>query len=151
MESQTGEDPAWCQNRQRKIPFDERELRSFLRRLSCDVAKKREFAVVVASDESVRKANRRFRGKPSSTDVLSFPDGENGRLGDVLISAGRAARQARQYHHRVEDELKILALHGLLHLLGYDHETDEGRMRRAETRWRRKYGLNPSLIERSQL
>jgi probable rRNA maturation factor len=82
--------------------------------------------------------------------VLSFPDGEAGRLGDILISARRADRQARQFGHSVEDELKVLALHGLMHLLGFDHENDGGEMRRTETKWRRRYGLQSGLIERAE-
>jgi probable rRNA maturation factor len=142
-------DPAWYWNRQRKVCFDDREVATFARRAAREVGRGREFAVVVASDAAVRQANTRFRGKRFSTDVLSFPDGEKGRLGDLLISAQRAQRQARQYGHRVEDELKLLILHGLLHLIGYDHESDQGDMRRAETRWRRKYGLKLALTERT--
>jgi probable rRNA maturation factor len=149
MDSHSSDDPAWYQNRQRSVHFDEPEFSAFLRRLSRDLARGREFAVVVASDEAVRQANGRFRGKRQSTDVLSFPDGEDGRLGDILISARRAARQAREFGHRVEDELKVLALHGLMHLLGYDHETDTGEMRNAETKWRKRYGLQSGLIERA--
>ncbi len=150
MDSHSSDDPAWYQNRQRSIRFDESEFSGFLKRLSRDLALGREFAVVVASNESVREANRRFRGKPQSTDVLSFPDGEAGRLGDILISARRADRQARQFGHRVEDELKVLALHGLMHLLGFDHETDAGEMRQAEKKWRKRYGLQSGLIERTE-
>ena len=142
-------DPAWYRNRQRKVSFDDREVAAFVRQVGRDVGRGREFAVVVAADASLRQANARFRGKRLSTDVLSFPDGDQGRLGDILISAYRAQRQARLYGHRVEDELKLLILHGLLHLVGYDHESDQGDMRQAETRWRRKYGLEPSLTERA--
>ena len=149
MESSSSEDPAWYRNRQRSVDFDETELANFLRRIARDLASGKPFAVVIASDAAVRKANGRFRGKQSSSDVLSFPDGQDGRLGDILISAARAQRQAGQHGHRVEDELKILMLHGLLHLLGYDHEADNGRMRRAEARWRKKYGLSAGLIERA--
>jgi len=140
--------PAWYRNRQRKVSLDDREVAAFVRRVAREVGRGREFAVVVASDAAVRQANTRFRGKRFSTDVLSFPDGEQGRLGDILISAHRAQRQARQHGHRVENELKLLILHGLLHLIGYDHESDQGNMRRAERRWRRKYGLEPALTER---
>jgi probable rRNA maturation factor len=94
--------------------------------------------------------NARYCGKKSSTDVLSFPDGEDGRLGDILISAARAESQARDYGHPVEEEVKTLILHGFLHLLGYDHETDDGEMRSKERRLRRKYGLDQGLIERAQ-
>jgi probable rRNA maturation factor len=141
--------PAWFWNRQRKVSFNDGEVAGFVRRVAKDVGRGREFAVVVASDAALRQANGRFRGKRAATDVLSFPDGDEGRLGDILISALRAERQAREFGHRVEDELKLLVLHGLLHLVGYDHESDGGAMRRVEKRWRRKYGLEPSLTERA--
>ena len=142
-------DPAWYWNRQRKVSFDDSEVAAFAHRVGREVGRGREFAVVVASDAALRRANAQFRGKRLSTDVLSFPDGEQGRLGDILISAQRAQRQARQYGHRVEEELKLLILHGLLHLIGYDHESDQGDMRRVEKRWRTKYGLEPALTERA--
>ena len=148
MASRTDSSAAWWKNRQRRIVFDEKEFDRFIQSIGRQVARGQEFAIVIGSDESLRDANRRFRGKRAVTDVLSFPDGENGRLGDILISAAQAARQAARFGHNVEDELKILALHGLLHLLGYDHETDDGRMRRVEKRWRRKLGLPHSLTER---
>ena len=148
MASRTDSSAAWWKNRQRTIVFDEKEFDRFVQSIGRQVARGQEFAIVIGSDESLRDANRRFRGKRAVTDVLSFPDGENGRLGDILISAAQAARQAARFGHNVEDELKILALHGLLHLLGYDHETDDGRMRRVEKRWRRKLGLPHSLTER---
>jgi len=150
MDSHSSDDPAWCLNRQRKIRFDETEFSAFLTCLGKDLARGREFAVVIASDDALRRANARFRGKRSATDVLSFPDGEAGRLGDILISATRARRQAGEFGHRIEEELKILALHGLMHLLGFDHESDKGEMRRAESKWRKKYGLRQGLIERAR-
>ena len=140
---------AWWTNRQRKVVFNEAEFERFVRRAGRDVAGGREFAVVIASDASLRSANQRFRGKRGTTDVLSFPDGQDGRLGDILISAARAARQAEEFGHSVEDELKILVLHGLLHLLDYDHESDDGRMQRAEKRLRKKLSLPHSLTERA--
>jgi probable rRNA maturation factor len=143
------DETVWWTNRQRKIRFDSQEFEAFVHLLGREVARGKPFALVIGSDAAVRRANRLYRAKRGSTDVLSFPDGEEGRLGDILISAARAAKQAAEFGHRVEDELKILALHGLLHLLGYDHEADEGRMRRAERRWRRKYGLPLALIERT--
>ena len=148
MASRTDSSSAWWKNRQRRIAFDENEFDRFIQSIGRQVARGQEFAIVIGSDESLRDANRRFRGKRGVTDVLSFPDGENGRLGDILISAAQADRQAARFGHNVEDELKILTLHGLLHLLGYDHETDDGRMRRVEKRWRRKLGLPHSLTER---
>jgi probable rRNA maturation factor len=150
MGTDSSDGPCWYQNRQRRISIDDSQVVAFLNRIATDLANRREFAVLVSSDEAVRTANRQFRGISKTTDVLSFPDGEDGRLGDILISAGRAQAQAAQYGLSVEDELKTLALHGLLHLLGYDHETDDGRMRAQETKLRKRYGLPSGLIERAQ-
>ena len=104
--------------------------------------------VAVVPDARVRALNRRYRREDRATDVLSFPAGEPGQLGDVVIAAGVARRQARDAGHSLQTELRVLALHGLLHLLGYDHEQDEGRMARVERRLRRKGGLREGLIER---
>jgi probable rRNA maturation factor len=82
------------------------------------------------------------------TDVLSFPSDERGYLGDVVIAAGVARRQALRAGHSLQTEVRVLALHGLLHLLGYDHERDAGRMARLEARLRRLGGLREGLIER---
>jgi len=108
-----------------------------------------EVTVAVVSDARVRRLNRLYRGTNRATDVLSFPAGEPGNLGDVVIAAGVAARQARRAGHSRAVELRVLALHGLLHLLGYDHEHDDGRMARLERRLRRKGGLVEGLIERA--
>lgn len=150
MSSNGSDESGWYLNRQRNVRFDERELEMFLVQLKQRVAKGREFAVVIGSDDSLRQANTRFRGLRATTDVLSFPDGADGRLGDILISAVRAGRQADEFGHSVEDELKILALHGVLHLLGYDHENDGVRMLNAETRWRKKLDLPAGLVERAR-
>lgn len=96
----------------------------------------------------MRALNRQFRGTDHATDVLSFPSEERGFLGDVVIASGVAARQAREAGHSLLIELKVLSLHGLLHLLGYDHETDQGKMARVEARLRKKGGLEHGLIER---
>ena len=104
--------------------------------------------VAIVPDARVRTLNKQYRRKDAATDVLSFPSGEKGYLGDVVIAAGVARRQARDAGHAVQTELRVLALHGLLHLLGYDHERDDGRMRRLEQRLRRKGGLVEGLIER---
>ncbi len=111
--------------------------------------------VALLSDARVRELNRRFRKKDRPTDVLSFPSagvepGAAGQryLGDVVIAAGVARRQAKDAGHSIQTELRVLALHGLLHLLGYDHERDAGRMARVERRLRRKGGLREGLIER---
>ncbi|HKE84543.1 MAG TPA: rRNA maturation RNase YbeY [Vicinamibacterales bacterium] len=106
--------------------------------------------VALVSDARVRALNRRFRRKDRVTDVLSFPADEPGNLGDVVIATGVAARQAVEVGHPVQAEFRVLALHGLLHLLGYDHEHDDGRMARLERRLRLKGGLGEGLIERSR-
>jgi probable rRNA maturation factor len=104
--------------------------------------------VALVADRRIQELNRRFRGKDTATDVLSFPAGEAGMLGDVVIARGVARRQAGGAGHDVPTEIRVLALHGLLHLLGYDHERDGGRMARLEVRLRRKGGLREGLIER---
>ena len=105
--------------------------------------------VAVVSDARVRTLNRVYRAQDVRTDVLSFPAGEPGHLGDVVIASGVARRQAREVGHALQAELRVLALHGLLHLLGYDHEHDDGRMARLERRLRLEGGLRQGLIERS--
>jgi len=120
---------------------------------------KGEITVAVVSDARVRALNRRYRGVDTATDVLSFPaDQPPGNatgarathpcLGDIVIARGVARRQARAHAHAESTEWRVLALHGLLHLLGYDHEADDGAMRRLEQRLRRRGGLNRGLIER---
>src|SRR6266446_273864 len=90
--------------------------------------------VALVSDARVRALNRKYRKKDKTTDVLSFPSGERACLGDVVIAEGVATRQAREAGHSRATEVRVLALHGLLHLLGYDHEHDDGRMARLERR-----------------
>jgi probable rRNA maturation factor len=104
--------------------------------------------LALAPDARVRALNRQFRRKDQNTDVLSFPAEERGQLGDVVIATGVARRQAAAAGHSLQTELRVLALHGLLHLLGYDHEADDGAMRRLERRLRLKGGLREGLIER---
>jgi probable rRNA maturation factor len=106
--------------------------------------------VALVSDARVRALNREYRRQDAATDVLSFPAGEASYLGDVVIATGVARRQARAAGHPLRTEVRVLALHGLLHLLGYDHETDDGRMAKLETRLRRQGGLREGLIERGQ-
>jgi probable rRNA maturation factor len=116
-------------------------------------------SVALVSDRSIRALNRTYRRNDHPTDVLSFPSGPHGTsdrqprvpdpfLGDIVIARGVAKRQARDAGHDEATELRVLALHGLLHLLGYDHERDGGRMRRIEQRLRRKGGLPDGLIAR---
>ncbi len=112
--------------------------------------------IVLTGDAAMRRLNREWRGVDRATDVLSFPTDDDGprvrgqarHLGDIVIATGVARRQAAAARHAYGTELKVLALHGLLHLLGYDHETDDGLMRRVEARLRRKGGLTAGLIER---
>jgi len=133
----------------RRAPVDvrPRAIENFARKLQRDVAKGARFDCLVTGDADLRRLNGQFRGKDYPTDVLSFP-GEDGHLGDLAISVVRARAQAREFGHSTEDELRILMLHGVLHLLGMDHEADSGRMARAERRWRRVLGLPNGLIER---
>ncbi len=110
-----------------------------------------DVAVALVTDAHMRTLNRTYRRIDAPTDVLSFPSDAPGTLGDVLIARGVAERQAKEHGHALQTELRILALHGLLHLLGYDHDgkDDRGRMRRTEERLRRKGGLPASLTGRT--
>jgi|SRR5688572_4739687 probable rRNA maturation factor len=109
-----------------------------------------DLSIAIVSDKRMRALNRQFRGKDKVTDVLSFPADARGFMGDIVIAAGVAKRQAGAAGHTAQTEVRVLALHGLLHLLGYDHEADEGRMARAEARLRKKAGLPGGLIERAK-
>ena len=125
-------------------------LKEFARTLRDAVASGRQFHCLITDDRELRRLNLRFLGHDYATDVLSFPLEGAGMLGDLAISAGRAARQARQFGHSPLDEIRILMLHGVLHLLGIDHETDRGAMARAESRWRKKLNLPTGLIARAR-
>jgi probable rRNA maturation factor len=116
-----------------------------------------EVTIALVSDARMRTLNRSFRGRDYATDVLSFPSAPGDRspaerayLGDIVVATGVAKRQADAAGHPVSTELKVLALHGLLHLLGYDHETDDGLMARVEARLRRRAGLAEGLIARTR-
>jgi probable rRNA maturation factor len=125
-----------------------RTILNFARRLEREVAKGRAFDCLITGDAEIQRLNRDFRGKDEPTDVLSFPASEGRRLGDIAISLARARAQARQFGHTTEQEVRVLMLHGVLHLMGMDHESDGGRMARAEKRWRGKLALPSGLIER---
>jgi len=113
-----------------------------------------EVAVALVSDPKMRQLNQRFKGINKFTDVLSFPVSLDAPypmskfrfLGDIVIAKGVATRQARKAGHRVRVEIRRLALHGLLHLLGYDHEHDDGRMERLERRLLKKGGLSERMF-----
>jgi probable rRNA maturation factor len=156
----------------RRVPASLRRsaIERFASRLQTEVATGRPFDTLITGDAEMRRLNRDFRGKDYATDVLSFPAPADRRrqakarpdagtvfvsfsmsgdfLGDIAISLGRARAQAREFGHAIEKEVQILMLHGLLHLMGHDHETDSGAMARAEKRWRAKLGLPNGLIER---
>jgi probable rRNA maturation factor len=124
-------------------------VREFAERLAADVTDGRRFNCLLTDDRELRRLNRDFLGHDDPTDVLSFPSGsDQGFAGEIAISMNRAADQANEFGHSVEDEVKILMLHGVLHLLGMDHERDRGAMARAEKRWRKHFQLPVSLIER---
>ena len=128
------------------------ELREFALLLTSKVAGKRPFTCLIAGDAELRRLNRQFRKKKYATDVLSFPSGtDSGPLGEIAISADRALAQAQEFGHSVGDEIRILLLHGVLHLTGLDHESDKGEMAKAEARWRRSFKLPQSLTERAAL
>jgi probable rRNA maturation factor len=132
----------------------QRALSAFLREASAAVGLRGEVSVLLTGDRRIRKLNREFRGKDKATDVLSFPaaapmNGHGGIAGDLAVSVETAARQAEEHGHPLATELQILVLHGLLHLGGYDHETDKGQMARKEAALRRRFGLRAGLIERA--
>ena len=110
---------------------------------------KGDLSVAIVSDRRMRALNRQFRGHDKVTDVLSFPSDARGFMGDIVIASAVAKKQAAAAGHPVQTEIRVLALHGLLHLLGYDHEHDGGKMARLEARLRKKAGLKEGLIERS--
>ena len=132
--------------------LNRRNLERFARTLRGEVARGAGFTCLITGDSDLRRLNRDFLGKDYATDVLSFPVGQASgpilNLGEIAISAARARRQSATFGHSLEDEIRILMLHGLLHLLGMDHETDRGLMKRAEARWRRRLSLPSALIER---
>ncbi|MEO6222926.1 MAG: rRNA maturation RNase YbeY [Vicinamibacterales bacterium] len=109
---------------------------------------KGHLTIALVSDAAMRRLNAQYRGADYATDVLSFPSDAPGSLGDIAIARGVAARQAKEQGHSESIEVKTLALHGLLHLLGHDHERDRGEMRKAEDRLRRRAGLPVGLISR---
>jgi probable rRNA maturation factor len=125
-------------------------LSRFLNRARAAVGLSGEVDVLLADDGTLRRLNKTFRGKNKSTDVLSFPAAENDQqvAGDLAISLETAARQATTYGHTLRDEVRILLLHGLLHLSGLDHETDDGEMAAREAALRRELSLPNTLIER---
>ncbi len=135
-------------NRQRRFRIDKKHFVDFVRRLSEATGQSEDaFSVTLVRDESIRDLNRRFRSKNYPTDVLSFPSKGRARwalpeeeraprLGEIVISVETAKRQARREGHQLDMEIKLLMIHGLLHLMGFDHERDHGEMNRLEYRLR---------------
>jgi probable rRNA maturation factor len=144
------DDPLLIRRLPRRVPRT--AMRKFLTELTRRVARGRGMACLITNDRELRRLNRQFRGKNYATDVLSFPsaDDSNG-IGEIAISIDRAAAQAAEHGHSLTDELRILMLHGALHLAGLDHEKDSGEMARSEVRWRKRLGLPSGLIERASV
>jgi probable rRNA maturation factor len=137
----------------RRIPgLNEASLARFLVRARRAAGLRDKVNVLVTGDRELQRLNRRFRGHNKATDVLSFPalsGARNGLAGDVAISAEIAATNARRFGHDAAEEIKVLVLHGVLHLAGYDHENDHGEMARKEQHLRRALRLPIGLIERA--
>jgi probable rRNA maturation factor len=137
-------------NRQRRRKINAKQWREFGEEtLQAIGASQRNATIVFVGDETIKKLNRQFLGKNYATDVLSFPseaepfEVENGsQLGEVVLSVPRAMAQAKEHGLSFTHEVKQLILHGLLHLCGYDHETDHGEMNRLEMRLRKRLGIN---------
>jgi probable rRNA maturation factor len=142
QESQTSE-------RKDRLPTA-RTLDRFLREAQAVVRLRGTVTVLLTTDRTIRRLNREFRGKDKATDVLSFPASAmaGGEAGDLAISVPTARKQGTACGHALGVELKVLMLHGLLHLAGYDHETDTGQMARRERALRAKLRLPLGLIER---
>lgn len=137
-------------NRQRKIKLDWQIFQDFAESAVGKIpeAANKSATIVFVSDKKMRELNKTFRGKNSTTDVLSFPfeadefDSDENNLGDIVISIEQAARQAKENDLDLETEIKQLILHGILHLRGHDHETDNGEMNAKELELRDKLGIN---------
>lgn len=131
-------------NRQRKTGIDTKAWESFAEKAAAAIGKSGSTATVAfVSDKAIRQLNRQFRNVDKATDVLSFPadDADKLNLGDIAISVDTAAKQAKENGLTFDEEVAQLILHGLLHLSGYDHETDNGEMNRLELKFRRTLGI----------
>ena len=138
---------------ERVAELNEAALSRFLPRARRAARLRGAVNLLITNNAEMRRLNRQFRGKDRATDVLSFPAVPglpDGFAGDVAVSAEIAADNARRFDHTTAEEIKILALHGILHLAGYDHEHDHGLMAEKEMRLRRSLGLPEGLIERGK-
>jgi probable rRNA maturation factor len=134
-----------------KLGLSASGLVRFLNRARAAVGLEGEVHVLLADDATLKRLNRTFRGKNKATDVLSFPAGDangSGVAGDLAISLETAARQAARFGHSLRDEVRVLLLHGALHLAGFDHEADDGEMAAREAELRRELRVETSLIAR---
>ncbi|MEO7649602.1 MAG: rRNA maturation RNase YbeY [Bryobacteraceae bacterium] len=127
-----------------------RKVKAFARELRDQVSGGRGFTCLVTDDDELRKLNNTFLRNDYATDVLSFPEPGDESMGEIAISVERAVEQAAEHGHTLGQEIEVLMLHGVLHLLGMDHEKDTGQMARAESRWRKKLDLPSGLIARSR-
>lgn len=133
-------------------PANNSQIKTFLRTAQRAVGIRGEVNVLITSNDKMRRLNRDFRGKDQATDVLSFPAAQNGKVaGDIAISREIARQNARALGHSLTAEVKILLLHGLLHLAGHDHESDNGEMAALEQELRAKLELPAGLIERATI
>ncbi len=129
-------------NRQRRVRVSLKQLERFLVRAQRALhLPANSLTVCLVTNAQIARWNRGYRRKSKPTDVLSFPAEEKSYLGDIAIAPAEARRNARRFGRTFEDEIRILILHGMLHLMGYDHETDTGQMDRREQRLRRTLGL----------
>ena len=142
-------------NRQDRIPLREPAFQRFLTRVQRELKLGRlDVTVCFVDNREIARLNGKFRGKRKPTDVLSFPQNGNGRrrtnlpklesasfLGEIAISPQTARRNAKRFGRTLDEELRVLVLHGVLHLAGYNHEADDGEMEQIELRLRRKLGL----------
>ena len=140
--------------RPKRGTLPQRELRAFVAEACAAIPLRGDVSVLLTTDNEVQALNRTFRRKNKPTDVLSFPAPPefvaSGELaGDLAVSIETAGRQADAFGHSLLLEVKILLLHGLLHLAGFDHETDEGQMARKEQTLRRRFSLPLGLIQRA--
>jgi probable rRNA maturation factor len=133
----------------RAAGLNERELRTFSQRACRAAGLDGEITVLITGDAELRRLNRTFRHKDKPKDVLSFPATCVDLAGDIAISIDTAAKNARVLGHSLTKEVKILILHGILHLAGHDHENDDGEMARREMTLRARLGLPHGLIERT--
>ena len=130
-------------NRQRRLQIDTRAWSDFATNALAAIGKSESSATIAfVSDKKIRELNRQFRGIDKATDVLSFPSDGPDELGDIAVSIDTAAAQAKENGLKIDEEIAQLILHGLLHLSGYDHETDNGEMNRLELRLRKKLAID---------